>query len=487
MIKYIIGMRSVTHIVVRKISYLLFIILPALSTAALPFPRIDSDSFVETVGGLAEPLPIELLIDAALHVSGAQPGPAQRAKERLLVHLKTAQEKLGAIADDYERGEALLEFLHDGIFRSYEELQTRVDVTLETGIYNCVSSAVLYMIFGRHLQLDITAVITPDHAFCTLELPAGNIDVETTSVFGFDPGHKVEFSDNFGNVTGYSYVPPGNYRLRSDIGEKRLLAIILQNRISAFEEISRFTEAVPLSVDRYILVRDEESRKHMIREFINYAAQLNGHSQYETAITFLNLTAERYGDDIEYDKIFPILYYNQIVSLINEGQDEEARVLLEFARQNQKISENQFTRLRETLTGKILANAVPNLSFSEARNLLLDLREQGALSDNMFISYVISIYGEKANVMADAGEFLEAAALMDSAMELTGADARLRRAKDVYIYNFTAEIHNEFAHYFNAGDYDKAAAVLTEALLIVPDSEMLENDLSDVKKILQAQ
>jgi tetratricopeptide (TPR) repeat protein len=486
MIKYIVRMRLVTQFAARIISLLLFFIFTALPTAALPFPRIDSDSFVERIGGFAEPLPLDLLIDAALYVSGAQPAQAQRAKERLLVHLESAKEKLGTIADEYERGEELLQFLHESIFNSYMELETRVDVTLETGIYNCVSSAVLYMIFARYLQLNVTAVVTPDHAFCTLDLPEGNIDIETTSVFGFDPGRKVEFSDSFGNVTGYSYVPPGNYRLRSDIGEKELLAIILQNRISAFEEILRFTEAVPLSVDRYFLIRDEESRKHMIREFINFAAQLNELNQYETAITFLNQTQELHGDDVEYDNIFPILYYNLIVSLINEGKDEEAQALLESAQQNQKINPSQYTQLTETLTRRLLSNAIPNLSFLQARELLLDLRERGVLAESLFISYIISVYGEKANAIAEAGEFLEAAALMDSAMELTGTDARLNRAKDVYIYNYTAEIHNEFALFFNAGDYEKAAAVLAEALIIVPDSKMLKNDLSDVKKILQS-
>ena len=60
------------------------------------------------------------------------------------------------------------------------------------------------------------------------------IDVETTNPFGFNPGARKDFTDSFGKVTGFAYVPPGNYSDRRSIGEKELLSLILYNRVSEY-------------------------------------------------------------------------------------------------------------------------------------------------------------------------------------------------------------------------------------------------------------
>ena len=70
------------------------------------------------------------------------------------------------------------------------------------------------------------------------------VDVETTNVHGFDPGKKKEFTDSFGAVTGYSYVPPSNYADRTTISLQELLALVLYNRASEAAQQGRYREAV---------------------------------------------------------------------------------------------------------------------------------------------------------------------------------------------------------------------------------------------------
>ena len=64
-------------------------------------------------------------------------------------------------------GEALLVFLHgpDGVLRKYRASQTRVDILLDEGSFNCVSSALVYYVLARGLGMAVGAVGTRDHAF----------------------------------------------------------------------------------------------------------------------------------------------------------------------------------------------------------------------------------------------------------------------------------------------------------------------------------
>jgi tetratricopeptide (TPR) repeat protein len=86
-----------------------------------------------------------------------------------------------------EDGSRLLEFLHAGpMAKGYKAMQTDLHVLLDTGEYNCVSSAALYTVMGQRLGIDARAVDLPRHVFSVLVTRDRPIDVETTSPQGFD-------------------------------------------------------------------------------------------------------------------------------------------------------------------------------------------------------------------------------------------------------------------------------------------------------------
>ncbi|MDR3174091.1 MAG: hypothetical protein LBU19_07570, partial [Treponema sp.] len=58
--------------------------------------------------------------------------------------------------------------MHREFLRSYSAMQTRLDTLLSNGRYNCVSSAVLYLILARSQGLDVRGVAARDHAFASL-------------------------------------------------------------------------------------------------------------------------------------------------------------------------------------------------------------------------------------------------------------------------------------------------------------------------------
>ena len=67
-------------------------------------------------------------------------------------------------ADPKARARALLVALHDRTLRAYAVDQTYLHVILDTGVYNCLSSAVLYNIYAGWLGMPSGISILPSHA-----------------------------------------------------------------------------------------------------------------------------------------------------------------------------------------------------------------------------------------------------------------------------------------------------------------------------------
>jgi hypothetical protein len=100
------------------------------------------------------------------------------------------------------------------------------------------------------------------------------VDVETTILYGFDPGTKREFRDAFGKATGFAYVPPGNYRDRTAIDRRTLFSLVLANRIFDAESSGRFFEAVGLAADRWALLGGGPGVpfEELVDRMVNYGA-----------------------------------------------------------------------------------------------------------------------------------------------------------------------------------------------------------------------
>ena len=127
--------------------------------------------------------------------------------------------------------EAGILYLYDkDILIEYEENQTYLDKLLDTGYYNCVSSAILYMYMMKRKGFKVIANETPTHVFCTVLDNGKEVDVETTNPFGYKPGQQIKVTSSSGKK--YSpFIAPGAYDERKKISGRRLIATIYSNRI----------------------------------------------------------------------------------------------------------------------------------------------------------------------------------------------------------------------------------------------------------------
>lgn len=168
---------------------------------------------------------------AALIASGVADAAALTGQ--LAVIDRLVAEAHAAVAGERDlaaTGEKLLRLLHAGCFRGgYELHQTDVSTVLQTGRFNCVSSAVVYTIVGRRLGLDVRGIAVPEHAFAILYDGARHYDVETTIPEGFHPARSPEAVEKFRARTGFVYVPESHREARREVNDAGLVALIYYN------------------------------------------------------------------------------------------------------------------------------------------------------------------------------------------------------------------------------------------------------------------
>ena len=245
-----------------------------------------------------------------------------------------------------ERAEFILGFMHKNLLKSYSHNQTRIGALLSNGRFNCVSSAVLYMVLCRSAGLYVRGVKTKDHAFAILHTGESDIDVETTNPYGFDPGSRKEFSDHFGRVTGFAYVPAHKYRDRQTIGQIELVSLIMNNRIAELESGGNYADAVPLAIDRTALLMGnlsdarpdaaekshgpifEHPFKDLMDRLLNYGASLLNAGREEDCLAWAAAASSMLPNESRWQEFVFAAANNRIARYIKAGKPADARVFL---------------------------------------------------------------------------------------------------------------------------------------------------------------
>ncbi len=381
----------------------------------------------------------------------------------------------------YEQGEFVLNWIHNNFLKNYIEEQTLMDVLIDTGNYNCVSSAVFYLILSREAGLITETVETSDHAFCSVKTDDGWIDVETTTLYGFNPGVKKEFQQAF-NQTGYTYVPPGNYRNRKKIDDKETVALIMQNRMSVLQKHNIHDKAVGLSIDRWTFADTENNLKDMNDSFRNWSAVLNNRTSYTEAFYFLSDVSQKYklldeNKDLLYD-----LAYNQVITLTNNGKYNLAdNFLLET---DTIVNDADQIILEKLVKRDYLADIVRNESYNVSLPLVRNAYKTGSISKSVWQNWITVLHQNEALLVSNNEGWWNAWKFMDSLppveKSINSIKSSIIRAHD----NWSFEIHNKFADLFNAGKFDAAELTLQEALKLDPGNKYLSKDMADLSKVI---
>lgn len=488
---------------VKKTFLALFVVVLGGTLFAQNFPSLESDPaaaiYAERLSAKTQNYWRDLA-EAALWASTVNAvNTAGAGQSALLERISAAVQTLNSAPDlprePKERGEYVLKFIHKNFLTSYSEFQTRIDELLRSGRYNCVSSAVFYSIFAVSAGLDVQGVVTKDHAFVVLNTGRETIDVETTNVYGFDPGNRKEFQDGFGKATGFAYVPAGNYRARMTVELPELVSLILSNRVVETEKARRFADAVPLGINRSVLLSKspdrsggqelfEGSRADLMNRLFNYAIWLDQQKRDDEALAWIAYAEKRFPDAGWEGCRFPAMN-NRLVALIQARKIADARTALEA--EKARLSPENYRTLDVMVNAAEvtdLVNAIKNPGDVEAalariQSLWDRLPEKNR--DDMRTTALL----KESERFGKTRDWAGALSWLTAAAEKYGSNARLENARRTFRQNRIGELHNAFAGLYNKGDYEGAKAQIQKALKEFPSEQQLRQDLALVERTLK--
>ena len=389
------------------------------------------------------------------------------------------------------RAEFILGYMHKNLLRSYALTQSGIDTLLTSGRYNCVSSAVLYMLLCKSSGLEVSGVMTKDHALVTIHLDGEDIDVETTNLYGFDPGNRKEFHDQFGKLTGFVYVPARNYRDRQTITSIELVSLIISNRISEHEARNRFSEAVSLAVNRAAMLSGAEltaregagaffvdPRQDLMNKLFNYGASLLNSGREEDSLRWAAYAALRYPDENRWQEFVLAAVNNRVTKYTRSNNLAEARNFLETKKS--VLSSANYAQLDSVLIDTELLSGAKRVRGADDGNSIIaainEARANGRLAGKRADELYTFTVQKTASILSAAPgrDWLSAIDYIESVIAVFGSNRELEQSLRTYKNNRAADFHNRFGAALNKKHFDEAERILNEALAEFPaDSRLL--------------
>lgn len=438
----------------------------------------------------------EELLDMALWASGAAYSPESSVRSSIAAAVESliAAEDLPSTKE--AQGEYLLDYMHRTFLKNYSVNQTRLDLLVTTGRFNCVSSAVLYTILASGIGLETNGVLTRDHAFIQVNTGAELVDVETTTLYGYDPGSKKEFHDEFGNATGFAYVTPQNYRNRSPISQLELVSLILSNRIADLEPRGFYADAVCIAVDKEALLsmrtRQSDSpffsdpHVDVFNRIFNYGASLIQAGRDDEVLAWADTAESRYPDERWQSLVFTAMN-NQIVKMLRSKKIADARIFLD-TEVSRLIPEN-YVKLEILVSDAELVQLTTLISTSEEAEQALEridqVERQGFFSAARITELRNYVLLKESERRAKSFGWQEAITYIENTVNNYGGNAQLQNALNVYKNNKAIDFHNQFAVLFNARNYGEALELVQNALEEFPGNRQLTSDLRTVERAMQ--
>lgn len=366
---------------------------------------------------------------------------------------------LGA-ADPWHQGYELLRTMHRdllGGIRSdlgdYVLTQNSLPALLDSGRYNCVSSAILFAILARHFGMSVRGVSVPTHAFIELGARGAKVlEVETTSPTGFDWVHDARFfaeeAAHWSNSRGLAPVTLADYQQRQIVEPWQLIAanIVTTHNLDGKSE----AEQQRLYEWRgFLEPHDPTALLDRLRVYHNEARTLFAQGAWNTVVRLaetvqpvLNDAATRFGRDPKLMRFVLWTRWHQAASLAAIGRGQEAVELADAS----------------------LAQLSPAIEGADG------------LRGNF-----LAVLMQRMQALMQAGQFAEALQVPQRHLGLCQADPTCAGNLQVVTHNWMVSFENRAVQAYNAGDWLTARTVLQQCLAAIPDAAPCSQRLQELE------
>ena len=170
----------------------------------------------------------------------------------------------------------------------YDWYQSRLSTLLESGKYNCISSAILYIVLARYFDMPAKGVALPSHAFVQMTAPDKKIiEIETTAKTGFDWVHDANYYKSralaWFSQRGLPQATYEEYLKRVVMEPYQIICYNMTNqhtdpKVMKFEDIHRLKE-----MRGYVLDDDAAAQKERFAIYGLEFQHLQKHEDYRAA------------------------------------------------------------------------------------------------------------------------------------------------------------------------------------------------------------
>lgn len=249
----------------------------------------------------------------------------------------------------FERGQKLLELMHQtALSGGYQKQQTNLSKVLETGTFNCVSSATLYNILAKRIGLDARGIEVPDHAFSIVYDGTSHADVETTTQRGFNPARNKAAVGEIRRQTGFVYIPDRQRSKRREIDDTGMIALTYYNHGVRCSEAKNFDGAMinyfkALSLDS----KNKSAIKNVLAAIANWSGTLAEDGKLEQALAVLTIGLELAPKDRTINHNHKFVWQQMAKRALDKDDIQEA--LGVFATAYERTNDEAFLELQSTV------------------------------------------------------------------------------------------------------------------------------------------
>lgn len=431
--------------------------------------------------------------------------PGSEAWKRCISAFETIKKEVTSqemqTLSEEDRGRAILKYLYRDYLKKYDLNQTKLDIAIETGNYNCVSSAVLYMAAAKAAGLQVYGQSTTQHAFCSIYLSsqkenqsakAIKIDVETTNPYGFNPGSKEEI-ENQNQIKKYYVVPKKYYSNRVQVSDGVFTGLIAGNLCSDYIRKNNYFKALPLGAARYNIIQNQKNNTSasVRNQFdilpCNYINQMTeSAAEYASRLEWFTDFIERWGSNDFVQKNMDSCFNNLFVLCIKEKNYPLAQTY--YKSLSFYVSEKQLNKSLEILADIYILSETDGLSSRNQINKIMEIKESENFTESqqkradLYLETawldILNSYMKKREYNSGYSEALEAQTILPQS-------SSINKMKQAFYSNIIAQIHNDFAREANQKHFEEALEILNKGLTDFPDDKTLVRDLTELKKIIE--
>lgn len=319
----------------NKALFLSFVLLTFCAAELFSAPSLEPSILTGLDQSATAEMTSMQIVQTAIEYSLCPPGSDEERQclEKYAALEKSVQEQLAALPK-MEAAEKILALMYESVLYRYKADSTRLNTTLLTGEYNCVTASVLYLALATSLGIDARGQETTVHAFCTVYIDGQKIDVETTNPYGFNPGVKKAVGGTE-NSRRYAVVPRRYYSGRREISARAMATLTGKNVASDLNDAEDYETAIPLEISRleYLSITDDSetgtAKSDLDTLVCNYAMLLSKAMRNVEALDYINQVADKFGYSAELRRTYGNVLYNEAVNLTNDRKYEEARSFFE--------------------------------------------------------------------------------------------------------------------------------------------------------------